>query len=315
MHLIATILRRALPFLLAAVVVLNWTYGRLPATPQPSGRFVQLGSLRVRYLERPGREPAVLFLHGLPGTAEDFNAVTPLLAGVRTIAIDRPGFGFSSGGYVPLPDQLRAIHELLVRLGISRPIVVGHSYGGTIALAYAESDPGAVRGLVLVDAAATCTRTGLLEHAQARLVQGLELPVIAQVADVTFSQLLRTTSAEQAESEAFSPNAVAPAHRARLLSINLKHGNLEAYAGEVLASNGAIDGVNRGLAHVHVPTTVIQGDHDKLVKPECGRRLAASIPGAGLAMVSGGHMVPYTHPADVAAAIAAAEVTPVGAAG
>jgi pimeloyl-ACP methyl ester carboxylesterase len=310
MFLIATILRRLLPLLLAAVVVLNWTYGRLPVTPHPSGRFAQLQGVRIRYLERPGREPAVLLLHGLPGTADDFNAVTPLLAGERTIAIDRPGFGFSSGGYAPLDGQLRAIRELLARLGISRPIVVGHSYGGSIALAYAESDPGAVRGLVLVDAAAACTRTGLLEHAQARLVQALELPVIAQLADVTFSQLLRTVSAEKAESEAFAPNAVAPAHRARLLSINLKHGNLEAYAGEVLASNGVIEDVNRGLARIGVPTTVIQGDHDELVKPECGRRLAAGIPGAALEMVSGGHMVPYTHPDAVAAAVAVMLVTP-----
>ena len=95
---------RVLLALIALVVVLNWTYGRLPATPRPTGRFVQLrGGLRIRYLERPGSGPAVLLIHGLPGTAEDFNLVTPLLAGRRTVAIDRPGFGFSSGGYFPFP--------------------------------------------------------------------------------------------------------------------------------------------------------------------------------------------------------------------
>jgi pimeloyl-ACP methyl ester carboxylesterase len=52
-----------------------------------------------------------VLIHGLPGTAEDWEDVTPLLAGHRTIAIDRPGFGYSSGGYVPFNRQLEVIHE------------------------------------------------------------------------------------------------------------------------------------------------------------------------------------------------------------
>jgi pimeloyl-ACP methyl ester carboxylesterase len=124
--------------LATVVVVLNWTYGRLPATPRATGQFVQLAGLKVRYLERPGPEPAVLLIHGLPGTAEDFEAVTPLIAGHRTIAIDRPGYSFSTGGYFPFDRQLQAVHEVIEKLHLGHPILVGHSYGGTISLAYAE---------------------------------------------------------------------------------------------------------------------------------------------------------------------------------
>jgi pimeloyl-ACP methyl ester carboxylesterase len=300
-------IRRRLSLTLAllalAIVVLNWTYGRLPTTPRPYGLFARVDGLRIRYLERPGREPAVLLIHGLPGTAADFEAVTPLIGGERVIAIDRPGFGFSSGGYFAIGRQLEAIHDLLARLGIARVVIAGHSYGGSIAIAYAEHHQAGVQGLVLVDAAAACARTGALEKVQARLVQALELPVVAPLADVAFSQLLRTASAEMGESEAFAPNPVDPAHRRRLLSINLKHGNLEAYAGEVLASGGVIRGLNRGLPALRVPAVVIQGDHDRLVRPQCGRELAAKLPGARLEIVSGGHMVPYTHPEVVAAAV------------
>jgi pimeloyl-ACP methyl ester carboxylesterase len=90
-----------------------------------------------------------------------------------------------------------------------------------------------------------------------------------------------------------------------VLSINMKHGNLDALAHERLAATGVVEGVNRGLRGIHVPAIVIQGDHDQLVKPECGRRLAASLPDARLQMVQGGHMAPYTHPAAVAAAVQA----------
>jgi pimeloyl-ACP methyl ester carboxylesterase len=284
------------------VVVLNWTYGRLPVTPHATGSFIQLAGVKLRYLERPGPEPAVLLIHGLPGTAEDFENVTPLIAGHRTIAIDRPGFGFSTGGYFSFDRQLQAVRELIERLHLGRPVLVGHSYGGTISLAYAERHPAEVRGLVLVDAAATCTHNSTFARVQARFVKFIELPVISQLADVTFSQLLRTASADPAESEAFTPNPVNQRHHRRVLSINLKHGNLEAYSGEVVAANGVIEGVNRGLRDIHVPAVVVQGAQDKLVKPQCGRRLAATLPDARLQVVQGGHMVPYTHPAAVAAA-------------
>ena len=56
------------------------------------------------------------------------------------------------------------------------------------------------------------------------------------------------------------------------------------------------------LATIAVPAVVIQGADDQLVKPVHGRRLAATLPNARLAIVSGGHMAPYTHPAAVAGA-------------
>jgi pimeloyl-ACP methyl ester carboxylesterase len=290
--------------LAVVVVALNWTYGRLPPTPRPTGSFVALaGGLRVRYLERPGAEPAVLLIHGLPGTAEDWNEVTPLLAGRRTVAIDRPGYGFSTGGYFPFGRQLQAIQELIGRLHLGRPILVGHSYGGTISLGFAERHPGEVRGLVLVDAAATCTRLGGFVRAQTQVLKVLQLPVVRQIADVTFSQLLLTVAAKQGDGEAFEPFPVAPAHLHRVLALNMKHGNLEALAGERLAANGVVEEIDRGLHGITAPAVVIQGASDKLVKPQCGRRLAAALPDARLEMVSGGHMAPYDHPQAIAAAV------------
>ncbi len=225
-------LLRVLAGLALVVVLLNWTYGRLPPTPRPTRSFVALaGGLRIRDLERPGAEPAVLLIHGLPGTAEDWNEVTALLPGRRTVAIDRPGFGFSTGGYFPFARQLQAVQELIDRLHLGRPVLVGHSYGGAISLGFAERHPGEVRGLVLVDAAASCTRNSAFARAQARLVKVMELPVLSQIADVTFSQLLRKVSAEGVDSDAFSPASVPPEQLHRALAVTMKHGNLVAWAG------------------------------------------------------------------------------------
>ena len=291
------------PGLALLVVVLNWTYGRLPAEPKPTGSFAQVGKLRIRYIERPGSGTPVVLIHGLPGTAEDWNEVTPLLRGDRTIAIDRPGFGYSTDGYVPFERQLSAIHELLAKLHVVHPILVGHSYGGTISLGYAERYPSEVRGLVLVDAAAAGTHPGAFERLQAHAIKFLQLPVIKQVADVTFSQLLRKVSAEMGDNEAFHPQPVAAAHEQRILAINMTTGNLEALAGEYLAAGGVVAQIDRGLKAIETPAVVIQGDDDQLVKPIYGRRLAAALPHARLEMLYGGHMQPYDHPAAIAAAV------------
>jgi pimeloyl-ACP methyl ester carboxylesterase len=284
------------------VVVLNWTWGRLPGEPTPTGRFATIDGVRIRYLEHAGANPAIVLVHGLPGTANDFDKVVALLPGRHTIALDRPGFGFSDGGYHSMDRQLTLLKGLLDARGITRPVVVGHSYGGTIALEFADRYPSDVRGLVLVDAAAGGEHSGWFQRAQSRFVQFLSLPVVQPLADATFSQLVRSASAKQADTAAFDPNPVDRAHEHRVLAINMRHEDLDAFAGEQLHADGVITALDRRLPSIAPPAVVIQGDHDKFVKPAHGRRIAAVLPHARLVMVSGGHMAPYVHPGVVAAA-------------
>jgi pimeloyl-ACP methyl ester carboxylesterase len=289
------------------VVVLNWTYGRLPGEPKPHGSFVTVDGLRIHYLEQPVDGTPVVLIHGLPGTAEDFNKVTPLLTGHRTIAYDRPGFGYSGDGYLKFDRQIATLDSLLRALHVNRPILVGHSYGGTLALAFAERHPNEVRGLVLVDAAAAGQHLGSYDELQAHLVKALQLPVIHQIANATFAQLLTTVSVKQGDDQAFHPHTVDSSHERRLLEVNSTRGNLEAFAGEQLAANGVIDGIDKHLATIALPAVVIQGANDQLVKPVHGRRLAATLPDARLEIVSGGHMAPYANPYAVAAAVGSVE--------
>jgi pimeloyl-ACP methyl ester carboxylesterase len=88
-----------------------------------------------------------------------------------------------------------------------------------------------------------------------------------------------------------------------VLEINMTHGNLEAWAGEVLAANGAVAQIDKRLTSIEVPVVVIQGDGDRLVHPIHGRELAAALPNSRLVMVRGGHMQPYDHPAAIAVAV------------
>lgn len=289
--------------LLVVIVVLNWTWGRLPEEPPPTGQFLQVGALQVHYLDQPGSGAAVLLMHGLPGTADDFAPVTPMLAGHRVIAIDRPGYGYSSGGFVPFPQQLDVIHTLLAHLGIARVIIVGHSYGGTIALGYAERYPDQTAGLVLVDAAAGGARPSTMNTVQAHLVRVQELRVVRPIANATFSQVMRKAAAEYGDRQAFAPAQIAPDHLGRLLASNMTDGDLQAYVGETLAAGSEIQRIDDGLAAVRVPTVIIQGQSDRLVAPGCAERLAAELAHATLIKLPGGHMQTYAHPDAIAHAV------------
>lgn len=288
--------------LAVAVVAVNWTWGRLPAEPPRTGDVAQLGDVRVRYVERPGDGTSVVLIHGLPGTAEDFAKVAPLLNGHRTIALDRPGYGSSDGGYHPIGRQLRVIDQLLDHLRIGKAVLVGHSYGGTLALGYAALHPERVRGLVLVSAAAGGARSDTFDRARARLVQGLSLPVIQPLANVTFSQAMRTASAKQGAADAFDPDPVQPAYEQHLLESSMRQEDLDAYAGEQLAANDAIGDVDRLLPEIAVPAVVIHGEDDRMVQAEHGRRIAAELPNARYVPVPGGHMVPLVRPKVIAEA-------------
>lgn len=289
--------------LAAFVVLLNWTWGRLPGEPPLTGRLVQVGDTTVRVLERPGEGPAVVLIHGLPGTGQDFDEVTARLPGRHTIAYDRPGFGFSDEGFHDFDEQLELLANLLHAHGAPRPILVGHSYGGTIALAFAARHPESVGGLVLVDAAAAGHESSFTEGAQTRLVQFLSWPVVQPVADATFSQLLRTVSAKQGDAQAFSPGEVDEAHEQHLLALNMQHDDLDAYAGEALEAEDVIADLDRRLASIETPAVVIQGEDDELVDAGRGREIAATLPNARLVLVDGGHMATYVHPGTVVAAV------------
>jgi pimeloyl-ACP methyl ester carboxylesterase len=291
--------------LLALVVVLNWMWARLPDEPAATGRFVKLDGTRIHYVERGagngGR--AVVLIHGLPGTAADFDRVAALLPQRRTIAYDRAGFGHSDGGYHDFDRQLELLANLLRATGARRPVLVGHSYGGTLALAFAERHPEAVGGLVLVDAAAGGAHSGVLERARSRFIQFLSWPVVQPLADLTLSRVVRKASVESGDATAFDPDPVDEAHKRRLLESNMRHEDLDAYAAEQLEADDAIAGVDRGLRALAVPAIVIQGEGDRLVEPEHGHRIAAALPHARLVLVPGGHMVPYVHPDVVAGAV------------
>jgi pimeloyl-ACP methyl ester carboxylesterase len=128
----------------------------------PTGAFVMSNGVRLHYVdtgvpENTGVETApVVLIHGASGNLRDFEAsILPELAQRhRVIAFDRPGHGWSERPDRPdISDpaaQAAVIHEALLELGVEQPVVLGHSWGGAVASAYALAFPKDLRGLVVL---------------------------------------------------------------------------------------------------------------------------------------------------------------------
>jgi 4,5:9,10-diseco-3-hydroxy-5,9,17-trioxoandrosta-1(10),2-diene-4-oate hydrolase len=120
-------------------------------------RFVEIDGRRVNVVELGEGEPAVVFVHGLAGSWQNWLENVPhfAAAGHRVIAFDLPGFGVSDepGEKISIPGYARLVDTLLDRLGVGPAVLVGNSMGGFIAAEVAIQYPARVQRLVLVSAA------------------------------------------------------------------------------------------------------------------------------------------------------------------
>jgi pimeloyl-ACP methyl ester carboxylesterase len=125
--------------------------------------------VRLRATRWPGEGPAVLLLHGLASTRHIWDLVVPHLVGrgpasPAVVAVDQRGHGDSDRPAGPYTGAAAVadLRTALDAVGLSRVVVVGHSWGATTALRLAAEAPGRVLGVVCIDAGLPWhARTGL----------------------------------------------------------------------------------------------------------------------------------------------------------
>lgn len=143
---------------LLVAAYLAWTTRRLARNAEKavpaSGAFVRVGGNDIHYVERGEGRP-ILMIHGLGGSLHHLRR--PLMEafgdGYRLIALDRAGSGYSTrdpSRQGSLKEQAQGIADFIDALGLEKPMLVGHSLGGAVALATALDHPDRVAGLALI---------------------------------------------------------------------------------------------------------------------------------------------------------------------
>jgi pimeloyl-ACP methyl ester carboxylesterase len=132
-----------------------------PAMARSGGRIIETPVVAANVAEA-GTGPAVVMIHGFGAAIDWWDEIAPALAAdYRVIRIDLIGHGGTAApasGYT-IPRQAELIAAVLDRLDIERVTVIGHSMGGEVATALAETIPTRIAAMILIDSPPTAGTT------------------------------------------------------------------------------------------------------------------------------------------------------------
>ena len=252
-----------------------------------------------------GAGPAVVLLHGQPGSRADWRRVAPLLEGDHTVVVpDRPGYGATGGQAVGFARNADAAVALLDHLDIRSAVFVGYSWSGGAALSAALRHADRVSGLVLAASVRPGEQLGLADR-----VMGV--PMVGEVAGAltlgTTSRVLRIRRVQDLADRRL-PRSAREAVRALAGASGALSGARvwRSFAAEQRFLLSELGRLAPDLGGIRVATVVVNGGSDHVVPAAVGARLAAAIPGAEFRLVPGAHhLLPFDHPEEIASAVRA----------
>ncbi|ACZ31441.1 alpha/beta hydrolase fold protein [Xylanimonas cellulosilytica DSM 15894] len=252
-----------------------------------------LPKLAMHELHDGGGVPIVL-VHAFPLDHRVWGPAAELLpAGVRAIAVDLPGQGYSEFGNIPPRIDLvaDALHQTLQGAGIANAVVAGVSMGGYVALALTERHPGFVSGLALVDTKATAD-TPEVRANRLRIAREMEMGQSLEPVLALPSQLLGETSLKQRRHLLPTLDAWVHAQAPRGL----------AWALRMMAGRPDRTHVVKEFSG---PIAVVVGAEDKVTPLDDAEHMVHAAQNGALTVVPGaGHLAALEEPAAVAAALA-----------
>jgi pimeloyl-ACP methyl ester carboxylesterase len=291
----------------AAAAVLNYQRGRAAERAHPPiGLFLEVDGVAIHYVEK-GEGPPVVLLHGNGAMAEDFvlsGLMDRLAENHRVIAFDRPGYGYTerprSRAWTPA-SQAALLRRAVQHLGVEEPVLIGHSWGAIVAMAWALAYERDLAGLMLMSGYYYPTpRSDVLVFAPPGI------PVVGDVLRYTISPPLSRLIAPKLVERIFAPRPVPRRFADGFpLELSLRPWQLRASAEEV----GLM--IPWAAAHQHLyrnlrlPVTIVAGDQDRIITAQRqSMRLRADIPHSRLRVLPGlGHMIHYFAQDEIAASV------------
>ena len=295
---------------------------------QAQSKFVKVDGARLHFVIKGAGRPVIL-VHGNPGSCQDWARLyTPISSRYQAIAFDRPGHGHSDRPNhrdITVDIQAQMLHTALSELQIERPILVGHSWGGALALAYALEFPDDLSGLVLLAPAVYESDDGV-----SFLSKLPGFPIIGDVVNFLFTPLIGPWLVRTDVTKAFAPDPIPKQYLRRVLSewtrprkvkwysvddalLNESLPKLSLRYAELIAWNrresnsfdsSPADSVSN-RSRLRMPVSIVTGDSDLIVPAaENAHRLYEALPHSELVVLEKtGHQIPFTRPVAVVEAI------------
>lgn len=271
----------------------------------PLGRFVTVGGARMHLLQQ-GTGPDIVLIHGASGNMRDFthDLVGRLSENYRVTVPDRPGLGHSDRldrDGATIFEQADCLTDALAQMGVTRALVLGHSYGGAVALAMATRHPDRVAGLVLLAAASNPWNTPL-----PRDYRVLSHPLGGWLAAPIVTAWVPDRVVTDTMAQIFAPQPIPPGYGAHIgAGLTLQRRTLRENALQRRSLLAEITRMQPEYAALDLPVEIVHGDQDSTVGLAIhSEPLSRQIRGAALSVMAGvGHAPHHADPRAVLAAI------------
>lgn len=278
----------------------------------PMGQLIEVNGVTVHAVQM-GQGPDLVLIHGASGSTRDFtfDFANQVKDRYRVTMLDRPGLGWSgltkpsdarawSTGHATPREQARVLHAATKQLGVKTPIVLGHSFGGIVAFAWAlEFDD--LAGIVSVAGVAMPWPGGLgwtYRVNGSAWGGGLAVPV--------FSAFLPQSYVDNSLDAIFAPQHPPKGYLDFVgASMSLRRQTMRANARQVNALRPYVVEMSAHYGDIDVPVELVHGDADTIVSVAIhSARIPDLIEGANLTVLPGiGHMPQHADPQAVIAAI------------
>jgi len=258
--------------------------------------FIAYQGARIHYYQ-VGQGPDVLFIHGAPGSVDDWLPLSDgLAAEFRLTFYDRPGYGGSDtlkNGYTQVKQADVAL-ALIDKLNLNHPVVVGHSFGGSIALAMAIRKPRHIKAFVCVGTRAyPKAKSPMLFHLLKQPMLGSALlAMLRRIPELMEPALVKM----------FHPNeaGIPPDFVKTRSSLWLANDSMLSLAHEDTNSSAVLRKISRQYHELEHPFFLVHGEEDRNVPVENAKRLHEDLNKSKLFLLPGtGHMVQFIRPQEL----------------
>ncbi len=270
----------------------------------PEGQIITVDGLRV-HAYVAGSGPDLILIHGASGNLRDFtfSLIPKLTDRYRIVAFDRPGLGWSD----PLPAdntnpaaQAAHLRRAADQLEVENPIVLGHSYGGAVAMAWALDNPDTA-ALVLVSAATMPWDGGIWY-----MHNVMGNPIGARTAVPLITAFAGNATAETAIRDIFKPDTMPEGYLENIgASLTMRRTSLQINSAQVANLKPFIIAMRARYPELTLPIEAIHGDTDTIVPLRVhSGPLSEVLPNVHLTVLPNtGHMPHHAQEAQVLATI------------